>query len=271
MIRPSMFFKGVGGWASQHLPQILSVGAFVCGCAASVFAAKGALEANKRIAEYEARVEDVDISTKDKIRISAPCYVPAIVAGLGAAACLIFANKITVGQLATAAAATATAERALADNREAIKEIFNKKGLQKVDTFINEKRTAQFLGMDDKVYESGHGSTLCCESWLTGIKFHAKPEWIRKCVNDFNFLLNNGADPCMNDFIQMLIPLLNTNELPDIGENLRMPIDMLTKKPLLMDIQLDSILTDDDQTVLTFTQRNPPVSRAEYDWTVRRS
>lgn len=266
MIRPSMFFKGVGGWASQHMPQILSVTAFGLGVAGAVFAGKGALEANKRIAEYEGRVGTVDISPKEKVKIALPCYVPAIIAGLGMGACLIFANKITLGQLATAAAATATAERALADNREAIKEIFNKKGLQKVDTYINEKRGAQFLSMDDRVYESGHGSTKCCETWLTGLKFHASPEWIYKCVNDFNFLLNNGQDPSMNDFIQMLLPLFDTQLLPEIGENLRMPIDKITGQPILMEVQLDPIMDDDNQVLLTFTQRHAPKSRAAFDW-----
>ena len=266
MFRPTMFLKGAGGWASKHLPQILSGAAFGLGIVTAVCAGKGALEANKRIAEYEARIESTDLTTQEKVKISLPCYVPAIIAGLGMGVCIFFANKITLGQLATAAAATATAERALADNREAIREIFNKKGLQKVDTYINEKRVAQFVGMDDRIHESGHGSTLCCESWLTGLKFHASPEWIHKCENDFNFLLNNGGDPCMNDFIQMLLPLLDVKELPEIGENLRMPIDKLTKKPMLMVVQLDPVLNDNEQVILTFTQRNPPVSRAEYDW-----
>lgn len=266
MIRPSMFFKGVRGAVSQHMPQILSGTAFALGVVASVCAAKGALEANKRIAEYEARVETTDIPMQDKVRISAPCYVPAVVAGLLAAGCLIFANKITLGQLAAAATATATAERALSDNREAIKEIFNKKGLQKVDTYINEKRGAQFLSLDDRVYESGHGSTKCCETWLTGLKFHASPEWIYKCVNDFNFLLNNGQDPSMNDFIQMLLPLFDTQLLPEIGENLRMPIDKITGQPKLMEVQLDPIMDDDNQVLLTFTQRHAPKSRAAFDW-----
>ena len=165
MIRPSVFFKGLGGFASKHLPEILSGVSIGLIAVTGIFAGKGALEANKRIAEYEARVESVDISVQEKVRISAPCYVPAIIAGLGAAVCIIFANKISFTQLAAATTATAAAEKALMENRAAIKEMFNKKGLQKVDQYINESHAKEYLSANTQIYETSHGNTLCCEGF----------------------------------------------------------------------------------------------------------
>lgn len=266
MFRPGAFFKGLGGFFSRHLPETLSCVSIGLIVVTGVCAGKGALEANKRIAEYEAKVETTELSTREVIQVAAPCYVPAVLAGLGAATCIIFSNKISLGQLAAAATATATAEKALAENREAIQAVFNKKGLQKVDQYINENHAKEYFSSKTPIYETSHGSVLCCESYLTGLKFKASAEWVKKCMNDYNAGLNGGEDPNMNDFIQLLLPLLDASQLPAVGENLRMPIDPITRRPKLMDLQFDSTLTDDDNVMLMFTQRNVPVSRPAYDW-----
>ena len=256
MIRLGKAFKGLGNAVSDNLPKLLTFAEIVGVCAVGYFSAKGALEANKRLAEYEASVGTVDISTKDKIKIAAPCYVPAVFAGLGTSLCFFYGHKVNAAKLTTALAATATAEKALADNREAIEEVFKKKGLQKVDTYINEKHMKEYLSSTKPVYETGHGNTLCCEAYLTGMMFRASPEWIYKCVNDFNAWINNGEDPSMNDFLSLLIPLLDPSMYPEVGEGFRMRLNPMTNKLNLMEIQLDSELTETGEPFLIFTQRN---------------
>ena len=254
-------FKSLKSAINNNLPEILIAVEIIGVGVVGYFSARGALEANKRLAEYEAVVGTVDIPVKDKVRISAPCYVPAICAGLGTTLCFLYGHKVNAAKLGTALAATATAERALAENREAVQELFKKKGLQKVDTYVNEKHVNEYLNSTRPVYETGHGTTLCCETFLTGMKFHASPEWLYKCVNDFNEWINNGEDPCMNDFLSLLIPLLDPSELPAVGENLRMRIDPNTNRIGLMKIQLDSALTETGEPYLMFTQQNPMETR----------
>ena len=261
MIQLRRAFRGIRDTAGKHIPEILIAAETIGVVAVGYFSAKGALEANRRLAEYEAVTENVDISTKDKIRISAPCYVPAVCAGLGTTLCFLYGHKVNAARLTTALAATATAEKALAENREAVQELFKKKGLQKVDTYVNEKNAKEYLNSTRPVYETGHGTTLCCETFLTGMKFHASPEWIYKCVNDYNAWINNGEDPCMNDFLSLLIPLLDPSELPSVGENLRMRRDPSSGRLELMEIQLDSALTETGEPYLMFTQRHPMETR----------
>ena len=260
-MRLQYVFKSLKSAIHNNLPEILIAVEIIGVGAVGYLSARGALEANRRIAEYEGVVGTVDIPTKDKVRISAPCYVPAICAGLGTALCFLYGHKVNAAKLGTALAATATAERALAENREAVQEIFKKKGLQKVDTYINEKHAKEYLNSSRPVYETDHGTTLCCEAYQTGMKFHASPEWIYKCVNDFNSWINNGEDPCFNDFLSLLVPLLDASELPEAGENLRMRINPDTNRIMLMEIQLDSGLTSTGDPYLIFTQRYPLVTR----------
>lgn len=261
MFRPKAVLKGLGNGISRNLPEILMVCEIIGVAGVGYFSAKGALEANKRLAEHEAMSGNTDISTIETIKIAGPCFVPAVAAGLGVVGMVLYGKKLNAAKLTAALTATATAERALRDNREAVEELFKKKGLQKVDTYINEKNMQEYLGSNKIIYETGHGSTLCCESFLTGMKFRASPEWIFKCENDFNAWINNGDDPCMNDFLSLLIPLLDPRELPDVGEGLRMPINPLTNRPELMSIQLDSELTETGEPFLLFTQRNVPMYR----------
>ena len=260
MARISYALKELRNLIGGHIPELLIAVEMLGVGAVGYFSAKGALEANKRLAEYEAVVGTVDISTETKIRISAPCYVPAICAGLGTVACFLYGHKLNTAKLATALATTATIEKTLADNREAVTEVFKKKGLQKVDTYINEKHAQEYLQSVRPIYETGHGNTLCCETYLTGTKFHASPEWIYKCVNDFNASINMGEDPSMADFLSLLIPIINPWELPEYSTDLRMYRDRTTNQLDLMEIQLDSGLTETGEPYLMFTQRG----RLEY-------
>ena len=260
MIQLRRAFTGIRNVSEKYLPEILVITEVLGVAAVGYFSARGALEAEKRIAEYQ-ETSEYDITIQEKIKISAPCYIPAVCAGLGTAVCMLYGRKVNAARLGTALAATATAEKALSDNREAVQELFKKKGLQKVDTYVNEKHMNEYLNSTRPVYETGHGTTLCCETFLTGMKFHASPEWVYKCVNDFNEWINNGEDPCMNDFLSLLIPLLDPSELPAVGENLRMRIDPNTNRINLMKIQLDSALTETGEPYLMFTQQNPMETR----------
>ena len=264
MYKVGRFIRCLQNGAVKHLPTLLTTAGAVLSGVGMFCAAKGALEANKRIAEYEASKGSTDISTKEVVKVSAPCYVPAAICYAGSVACLVGAHRISAARLIAAISSAMAAEKTLRENREAVKEVFNKKGLVKVDQFLNETKGAQIYSQGGHVYETGHGNTLCCESYLTGVMFRASPEWIYKCVNDYNALINEGEDPSMTVFIELLLPDLPTCAIPEYSDNLHMPIDQVTMRQELMRIQLDSDLTDTGEPFLVFTQTITPETRSKH-------
>ena len=246
----------------DNLPTILT-GVGVVGIGVTAFlAGKGALAADKYLNENVENPEELDV--KDKLYATYKCYIPAVVAGIGTAACVIGANRFSVKQLAAAATFATTTEKLLIENREKVEELFGEKGLRKLDEKLNEDHAARYFSSMDNVYETGHGSILCCEGYLTGTKFRATPEWIYKTVNIFNAALNAGEELCFNDFIEMLIPTIDINMLPECGNNMVFNPAINGK---LMEIVVDSgLLPDTHEPYLIFTQRNIPIDNSYRDY-----
>lgn len=239
----------------DNLPTILTTVGIVGLGATAVLSAKGGITAEKFIQDNVEKPEE--LSTKDRIKITYKCYIPAVVTGVGATACIIGANRVSMKQLATMATVATTTEKMLSENRDKVKDLFGEKGLRKLDEKLNEDHAAEYFQSLDNVYETGHGSVLCCEGFLTGTKFRANPEWIHKCVNDFNAMLNAGEPACYNDFLELLIPTIDSSMLPAQGYSLGFNPNINGR---LMEINLDSgLLPDTHEPYLIFNQRNLPI------------
>ena len=246
----------------DNLPTILT-GVGVVGVGVTAFlAGKGALVADQYLNENIENPEELDL--KDKTKLTYKFYIPAAVAGIGTAACIIGANRISVKQLAAAATLATTTEKLLIENREKVEELFGEKGLRKLDEKLNEDHAIKYFSNLDNVYETGHGSILCCEGYLTGTKFRATPEWIYKCVNDFNAMLNAGEELCYNDFMTLLRPNIDINLLPKCGDTMVYNPQINGR---LMEIVLDSgLIPETGEPYLIFTQRNIPIDNSYRDY-----
>jgi len=243
----------------NNLPTILT-GIGIAGVGLTAFlAGKGTLEADKYLRE---NFEDYyEMTPKEKFAETYKYYIPAAAVGGLTAACIIGSNICSVKQIAKVTAVATTTEKALIENREKIKELFGDKGLRKIDEKINEDHAARYFERLDNVYETGHGNVLCCEGYLTGIRFRANPEWVHKCVNDFNAELNAGIPRSMNDFIELLIPNIDIQTLPSHGDEIGFNTGINGR---LMEIVVDSgLLPDTHEPYLIFTQRNTPM--LDYD------
>ena len=242
----------------HNLPTILT-GIGISGVGVTAFfAGKGALEADRYLRETHEESELESMSLKDKLKETYPFYIPAVVTGAATVGCIAGANHLNLRKIATATTIATTTEKALIENREKIKELFGEKGLRKVDEKINEDHAAEYFKSLDNVYETGHGSVLCCEGYLTGLRFRANPEWVHKCVNDYNAELNAGTPRSMNDFLELLIPNIDINTLPSHGDEIGFNTSINGQ---LMEIVVDSgLLPDTHEPYLIFTQRNTPIS-----------
>lgn len=254
----------LSGWnlVGKNLPAILT-GVGVAGVVATAFlAGKGALEADKKLKEYEEEMEnagrlDLAVDKKERFKVVYKYYIPATIAGVVAAGAIIGANRVSAKQLAAIATVAKTTEKALIENREKVKELFGDKGLRKVDEKINEAHADRYFSNTDNVYETGHGKILCCDGFLTGTLFHASPEWIHKCVNDFNARLLEGEHLCYNDFIMTLIPSFDEDLLPDAGYKFSYNIDI--RKRMLEIVEDSGLIGDTREPYFIFNLREMPL------------
>jgi hypothetical protein len=206
-----------GSFVSRNLPAILTGVGLVGVGATAFFTGTATLKCDAKLKELKAANNGIELTTKEKIKTGIKYYIPAILAGLGTAACIIGANRISAAQLATMVTVAKTTEKALVENREKVKELLGEKSLRKVDEGINRDAAAKFFNQENVVYETGHGHMLCCDGFLTGILFRASPEWIKKQRNDYNARVIAGEKLCYNDFIEMCVPTVDPRILPSAG------------------------------------------------------
>jgi len=242
----------------NNLPTILTGLGIVGVGATAFFAGQGALKAERYLNENVETPKGCELSFKEKAKLTYRFYIPAALTGAATIGCIIGANRVSVAQLATMTTVATATEKALVDHRNTIEEVFGEKGLKKVDEKLNQQAVARYFGTVGDVYETGHGSVLCCEGQFTGIKFRANPEWVHKCVNDYNAELNAGHPQSMNDFLMLLIPNIDTATLPtdlDVkGFNLEI-------NGRLMELEEDSgLLETTHEPYLIFRQRNYPLT-----------
>lgn len=209
---------------------------------------KGVLEADARLKELAENTPSP--TTKDKAKAVLPCFVPAVLAGLGTWLCIIGSIRESHKALAAAIAVASTAKNELNESRGFVEKALGKKGVRQLDEHLNQEAAAKFYGKDVTVYETGHGSVLCCEGFLSGLIFRASREWVRKVVNEFNRFLLEGRSLCFNDFIKMLIPGIDEDLLPASGY---LWYYDLSVKNQMLEIAEDSFLTaDSDGAIYTF-------------------
>ena len=232
------------GWnlCKRNAPTILTgigLGGLVV---TAFFAGRGSLEADRVLQELEA--ENGPLEFKDKVKATYKYYLPAIGTGIIAAVAIIGANRFSTKQIAAITTAAKITEQSLVDNREAIEKVFGEKGLRKVDEAVNEERAVRYFANTTTVHDTGKGTVLCCEGFLTGMLFRASREWVRKTVNEFNLRLIAGERLSDNEFIMMLIPDVDLNVLPDSGDMFGYNLDI---KRQMLEIVEDSFLTQDSR------------------------
>jgi len=225
----------------DNLPTILT-GIGMGGVVATAFlTGRATLKADEAIKEAENTIGK-ELDFKEKFKVGIKYYIPAVIAGLGTMISIVYSNRVSAKKLAAVATVATTTQKALIESREGVKELFGEKGLRKLDEKINEKHAAEYFGKVSHVYETGHGSTLCCEGFLTGLLFRASREWIAKCVNDFNMRLISGEILSYNDFLEMLVPNIDRELLPDVGDRFGYNLDIRRKT---LEIVEDSFLLHD--------------------------
>jgi len=212
---------------------------------------KAALKAEEylRVNGYESANED----TKKVLKVeAAKNYILPVATGAATIAAAVGANYINHKQIAGLAAACTVAETALTEHRNKIEELLGAKELQKIDDAVNTDKASEFLGSNEEPVLTGKGTILCCEGYLTGAKFRANVDWVRKCVNDFNALVNHDTYACFNEFLSML----GLHEV-EAGNNLGFNVHQNGLMRISITSDIDPIT---GEPYMIFTQDNPPIA-----------
>lgn len=105
----------------------------------AIFSARDTVKAVKRIEEYELNELGCLASTKEKIRIAAPCYIPTIISGLSTILCICSANKINKNVQKSLTGAYVLLDRSFKEYRDSVKETYGENGEKAIVKNIAEK------------------------------------------------------------------------------------------------------------------------------------
>lgn len=222
-----------------------------------------ALETRKATikAEEYLRVNGYDKANPDTQKVlkweSRKNYILPVVTGAATIGAAVGANYINHKQIAGLAAACTVAETALSEHRDKIEELMGEKALQKIDDDVNIDKAVDILDNDDEVYDTGRGKVLCCEGYLSGRKFWADPDWIKRAVNDFNERVNQDTYCSYAEFLDILWQDCRSIVIPRSAENLGYNVHQNG----LMRIEITSdIDPKTGQPYLIFSPTNPPIA-----------
>lgn len=165
--------------------------------------------------------EQANDDTKKVLKVeAAKNYAIPVVTGVATIGAAVGANYINHKQIAGLAAACTVAETALSEHRDKIEELMGTKALKKIDDEVNLDKAIDIVTNDEEVYDTGRGAVLCCEGYLTGRKFKASPDWIKRCVNDFNERVNQDTYCSYAEFLELLWQDCRDIVIPKSSENL---------------------------------------------------
>lgn len=201
-------------FCEKNAPEILT------GATVILIPVTGYLAANaavKSSAEVEAQ-EDF----KDKIKVAAPYYAPAISTGFAACCFAIAANRTQHKRLVALGLASAMSEKAFGEITESVKSQLGEEAYNKVMDEMGQRaieKKASVEEYDDSDIPSMMGSkteTLCYDIVIDRY-FRADINDIRSAVNEFNAALMDGGFHCMNEFYSeyLLLPTIGIGD--DLG------------------------------------------------------
>lgn len=254
----SKMVKVSKAFLTKHSADILT-GFTACGVVIT------AIETHKATlkAEEYLRLNGYDIANPETQKVlkfeAAKKYVVPVTTGVATIGAAIGANYINHKQIAGLAAACTVAETALAEHRDKIEELMGEKALKKLDDEMNLDKAVDILAKDDdEVLVTGRGDVLCCEGYLTGKKFTASPDWIRKCVNDFNERVNCDTYCSYAEFLETLWQDHLANVvIPRSADNLGYNVHQNGLMKISMTSDIDP---KTGEPYLIFTPSNPPIA-----------
>jgi hypothetical protein len=230
--------KGSRMMLTKHSPEILTGTAIVGVVTTAIFAARGALKAEKLLADAtEERFKaynDTDMTLQEEVIAMAPAYIPAALCATSTVLCVIGINSVHKRRYAALAAIWSLSERTLATFQEKAVEMVGKGKTDKIKRAVTEElgKKAPPDG-SDKILTTGRGASLCYDT-LSGRYFYSDVEVLRRAENAVVKELYGSMYAYLNDFYyEVGLPRI------DLGDHCGWDVD---EPP---ELRFEAILTDD--------------------------
>lgn len=190
--------RGFGSSIRRHSPEILT-GIGIAGMVtAAVMAVKATPKALALIEEREVE-ENRTLSRKEKAGTSWRCYIPSVMVGGAAAACLIGGQSVNLRRNAALAAAYTVSETALKEYQGKALEVVGEKKEQAIRDAVAKEKLAKNPVSETQIIYTGHGDTLCFDAW-SGRYFKSDIEIIRRAVHALNDQMRMDNYVSLNEF-----------------------------------------------------------------------
>lgn len=234
--------KGVRKVVSDNAPVILTAAAVVGVATTTLFAVKATPNALGLIEAAEETAQK-PLTPPQKIRLTLPCYIPALGMGAATMACIIGASTTATKRNAALLSAFTLSENAFKEYQSKVVETLGEKKEQIVRDEIAKDRVQNNPPSDNSVIFAGSGKVLCYEM-LTGRYFESTHEDLRKAENNINKQIINEMYASQNDFYREIG--ISTNKFGDeFGWN----------TDNLLELQFSSVLTEDNKPCLAIDYR----------------
>ena len=233
----------------KHSPEILT-GIGVASMLTSTVLAVQATPRAVRLMEEAKKEQGVDkLTPVDTIKTTWKCYIPAVVSGVGGAACVIGAQTLSTKRGAALAAAYKLSETALTEYREQVIETIGETKEKVVRDKVAEKQVEKHPVHESEVIHTGKGQTKCLDP-LSSRYFYSDIEVIRRAAVTVNEGLIHGmcGEALINEFYDEL-------NLPhtDLGDRMGWTTDRLVK------LDLGYAGDDNGNPIVVVGHENPPI------------
>jgi len=158
------------------------------------------------------------LTTKEKIWLAGPQFLPAAGTCAIAVTATIFSNRLSAKETAAMAAMYSMSDKTFQEYKEKVREKLGQNKEQGVRDEMAQKRIEDNPPTDRTVIITGNGDVLCYDV-LTDRYFRSTVEKIRQAQNEVNFLITNQDEVSLSRFYEE-IGLKVTPYSDEVGWNI---------------------------------------------------
>lgn len=245
------FIKTTRNYVTKHSPEILTGIGVTSMITSTVLAVKATPKALTLLEEAKTEKGD-ELTPVESVKAAWKPYIPAAIAAVTGAACIIGASAVNTKRNAALATAYALSEKTLLTYRDKVVETLGEKKEKEIREKISQDEVSKKHISSEQVIITSKGNTLCMDS-ISGRLFRSDIDQIKKIVNELNRIMRNSNYISLNDLNREL----GLKNLPN-GDILGWNID-----DGYIDVEFDACIADNDEPCIVLNYSRPP--KYDYD------
>jgi hypothetical protein len=250
-------FTKVGRFAGENSSTILT-GMGVTGVVTTaIFTGRASYKAALLIEDGEDKKQaqtGESMTTKDKVKLVWPLYIPPVVVGITTISAIVMANHEASKKIAALTVASGISERALQEYKSKVIEKFGENKAVAVRDEVAQDRVNRYPpgSKDTVIIETGD---VLCFDMHSGRYFHSSMEKLRRAENKINFEILNHMYASLSSFYDE-IGLAPTSYSDDVGWN----------GNELFELHFSSVISPDGRPCVAFDFARAPFAEYSRLW-----